>query len=39
MGLFDGTNFLPVARLPVEPLLAFGTSFVAMGILSVGVVN
>jgi hypothetical protein len=39
MGLFAGTNFLPVAGLPTEPLPASGTFFVTMDILSVGVVN
>jgi hypothetical protein len=39
MDLSVDTDFLPIARLPEDPLLASGTSVVAMDILSVGVVN
>jgi hypothetical protein len=39
LGSSVDTSFLPIARMPVEPLPASRTSVVAMDILSVGVVN
>jgi hypothetical protein len=39
MGLSVGIGFLPIARMPVEPLPMFEIYVVVKGILSVGVVN
>jgi hypothetical protein len=39
MGSSAGTSSLPVARLPVEPLLASETSVIIRDILSVGLVS